>query len=51
MKDIIEKIDTGVQHIEKLLSLFDKQQTKVIQIEKDLENSISSIQNDYNKLS
>ena len=40
MKDIIEKIDIGIKHIEELLTLFDKQQTKVIQIEKDLEKSI-----------
>ena len=40
MKDIIEKIDIGIKHIDELLTLFDKQQTKVIQIEKDLEKSI-----------
>lgn len=50
MKNIIDNIDTGIQHIDKLLSLFDEQQRKVIQIEKDMDKSISSIQNDSNKL-
>ena len=50
LSNIIDNIDTGIQHIDKLLSLFDEQQRKVIQIEKDMDKSISSIQNDSNKL-
>jgi len=50
MKKIIETIDTGIDHINKLLTLFDSQQKKVIQMEADINKSITSIQNDSNKL-